>query len=877
MVLETDTHHGEDGADLAESYGTGEEAKNSFIAEGGHGEEGSEHHEVHDAYAVLLPWFVQALGVIVFFILTRQIHGLPYTAILFVVGLFMGYGASRTGATDQLTSSIILWTNIDSEVLFCVFLPGLLFKDAFETNVHLFVASLWQLLILAFPLVLAGTMLTGLVAQYAFPYGWSFYQCLTLGCILSATDPVAVAALLNEVGAPPRLKVHIAGESLLNDGSAVVFFFVFGDIFLHELDIGLGRSLTVGEAFAVFFRMSLGGTAVGLAYAFLLVMILYKLDRKMEREEIVLQVAATVTIAYLSFYTSEVICGMSGVIAVVACGIATRAFGAGMINDWQVMESFWGLVEHLLNTLIFALGGMVFGEILARENFWNGRDWGYLILLYVAVNVIRFLLMFAYYPAHKRIGLGTNWQEVVFSSWGGLRGAVGITLALALDNQVFEATDDLDKHELTTKMFGMVGGIALLTLIINGTSCGPLLAKLGLGDTSDARKRIVALAEEATRRRVLDDFLHLMTDERFHFVDFALVVHHCPLLKDLTADELKTALEHNKESVHPSVYKTPNLDRVLPYIKDSVSVRTSMAKARAEFFSPSMAGAILRPEHVDTIEEGGMTSEEASPQSVASDLIRDTRLMFVELLRAAYTAQIKDGELDPREYNGFLVHGLFQGLDFAQDAVSNGDPLCDWSSMQIGSSKFVYKAEHYGNQIMRCCCTREGTAKARLEKLGDTKPFEYQQMRLDVLRALSFIDAHKEAQSRLQDEFIGRTSGTDDAAVAFRAVMAESRLEVRKAKEVLGLKNKKKLKHVISHYLCTILQNKTARYVNVLCESGVLLQKEARHFLEEIEHHIREVRKCPLDKHPGSIDFADEVDIQDWRRARRRVKQKSFL
>lgn len=337
-----------------------------------HGEE--EEEEIEPAHAVLLPWFVQAAGVVIYFVLTRYFHGIPYTCALFVVGVFMGAGAARTGLNDQLTDSITLWRSINSEVLFTVFLPGLLFKDAIEVNFHLFQASISQLLILAFPMVLAGTLLTACVAMYVFPYDWSFHLALTFGSILSATDPVAVAALLNEVGAPPRLKMHIAGESLLNDGSAVVFYTVFSGIFLSELNIGLGDDYSVGEAFLIFFRMSLGGASVGIAYALGLILMLRYLDRRYDHEDTVLQVAATVTVAYLSFYTSEVVCKMSGVIAVVVTGIVTKAFGGGLISDWNVMDSFWVLLEHLLNTLLFALGGIVFGNIVADKEYgWRGR------------------------------------------------------------------------------------------------------------------------------------------------------------------------------------------------------------------------------------------------------------------------------------------------------------------------------------------------------------------------------------------------------------------------------------------------------------------------------------------------------------------------
>ena len=120
--------------------------------------------------------------------------------------------------------------------------------------------------------------------------------------------------------------------------------------------------------------MALGGVSVGIAYALGLIFLLRRLDRRYDHEDTVLQVASTVMVAYLSFYTSEVVCKMSGVIAVVVTGIVTKAFGGGLINDWKVMNSFWSLLEHLLNTLLFALGGAIFGQIIADKEFgWNGK------------------------------------------------------------------------------------------------------------------------------------------------------------------------------------------------------------------------------------------------------------------------------------------------------------------------------------------------------------------------------------------------------------------------------------------------------------------------------------------------------------------------
>jgi NhaP-type Na+/H+ or K+/H+ antiporter len=142
--------------------------------------------------------------------------------------------------------------------------------------------ALPQLLILAFPMVLTGTVLIALVAHYALPYGWPMSLTATLGAILSSTDPVAVGSVLKSAGATPRLQMHISGESLLNDGSAVVFFFIFSTMFLAEN--GVGDTIDWGEGCVIFVRMVFGGTAVGLVFATALLLILYELDRRLEPE-----------------------------------------------------------------------------------------------------------------------------------------------------------------------------------------------------------------------------------------------------------------------------------------------------------------------------------------------------------------------------------------------------------------------------------------------------------------------------------------------------------------------------------------------------------------------------------------------------------------
>lgn len=244
--------------------------------------------------------------------------------------------------------------------------------------------------------VLGGTTLTALVLKFVFPPNVvipdfpdpSFDWCMMVGAILAATDPVAVAVLLNELGAPPRLKVrgdgvrqlcpplrcfpdffcfvccvvfpqvHISGESLLNDGSAFVFYSIFKLRFFYLLGVdGIGEDVGWGRGFALFFRLAFGGAAIGLAFGLGECVLLFGLKRRLSSEENVVQVATTITVAYLAFFTSEIVAGCSGIVAVVVCGIVVKTFGETLHNNHHLTHDFWHITEHLLNTLLFFLAG----------------------------------------------------------------------------------------------------------------------------------------------------------------------------------------------------------------------------------------------------------------------------------------------------------------------------------------------------------------------------------------------------------------------------------------------------------------------------------------------------------------------------------------
>lgn len=147
--------------------------------------------------------------------------------MLLVTGIFFGYCRESLGAFGD---SVSLISNMSPHMILLVFIPVLLFESAFNCDWHVFSKSLGNILLLAGPGVLWGAFIIAFIFKVVLGYGeddLTWYEALTLGCVLSATDPVAVVALLKELGASIQFNLLVEGESLLNDGTAMVFFMLF--------------------------------------------------------------------------------------------------------------------------------------------------------------------------------------------------------------------------------------------------------------------------------------------------------------------------------------------------------------------------------------------------------------------------------------------------------------------------------------------------------------------------------------------------------------------------------------------------------------------------------------------------------------------------
>ena len=253
----------------------------------------------------------------------------PYTVLLLFSGMAIGWihrywlceandGAGILDAFGGLGHSINKWRTINPHYVLYLFLPPLIFASAHHVDYHVISRSIVHIGYLATVGVVISAFLTACVAKYVFWwYEFSWVTALTFGSMLAATDPVAVVALLADLGAPKTLSLLIEGESLFNDGTAYVFFMLF-------MRFMKGEDPTWYSIPLYFLQLAGGGMAIGWVVGLIMNFLLkHTTNAKSE-------IMVTVTCAYSTFIIAEAF-GTSGVLAVVLLGFTMAKGGQAYV------------------------------------------------------------------------------------------------------------------------------------------------------------------------------------------------------------------------------------------------------------------------------------------------------------------------------------------------------------------------------------------------------------------------------------------------------------------------------------------------------------------------------------------------------------------
>lgn len=390
---------------------------------------------VVEEIVILLLFIATLVGIV-----ARRLR-VPYTVGLVLMGLAL---ALLPQVNVQVPRNLILG----------LLVPPLIFEAAFDLNINDLRRNLAPIMAWAIPGVVLTMLLVGGVVSWGTKLPITL--ALVFGALVAATDPVAVIALFSTIGVPKRLQVLLEGESLFNDGTAIVIF-------------GLVTTVAITGEFSLingildFLRIAGGGFVIGIILGALISQMIGRIDDHL------IETTLTTVLAFGSYLVAEEIFHVSGVLAVVAAGLVNGNIGPrGMSPTTRIVVfNFWEYVGFIANSFAFLLIGLQI-DLPVLLIYWQP-----IITAILAVLVARAVVIYGLAWIGRDIPL--RWQHVLY--WGGLRGAISLALALGLPTVL------AGREQLQVMAFGVV----VFTLLVQGFSMGSLVRRMELIHRSETQ------------------------------------------------------------------------------------------------------------------------------------------------------------------------------------------------------------------------------------------------------------------------------------------------------------------------------------------------------------------------------------------------------
>jgi CPA1 family monovalent cation:H+ antiporter len=496
-------------------------------------------------------------------IVTQRLR-IPYSIGLVLVGL----GLTFVGQIPVLS--------ITPEIILALLVPPLVFEAAFHLNFTDLRRDLPVILALAILGVILTTLLVGGLVSITAGIGLS--TAMIFGALIAATDPVAVIALFRTIGAPKRLQVLLEGESLLNDGTAIVLFNLM-------LGIAITGRFNFGISVVQFFIVAGGGIVVGLIAGILVSQLIGRIDNHL------IETMLTTILAYGSYLIAEYFFGVSGVLAVVAAGLYSGHFGPkGMSPTTRIVVfNFWEYAAFLANSFIFLIIGLQINLDLLIK---NAQAIGWAIL---AVLIARAVTVYGLSWIGK--GIDFRWKNIIF--WGGLRGAISLALALSLP------IDIPNRAQLQSMAFGVV----LFSLVVEGLTMKPLIHWSGLIRKNAAQRDYEKHHAKAIALRFAQTRIKQLNREG--------------LISDYTWRIVKPFLDDQSKALADTIHTVLETDPGLHQEELSDTWREALRSQRSTLASLFRDNIISEETYEDLVSE--VDIQLANPQSTWPELVKDEK------------------------------------------------------------------------------------------------------------------------------------------------------------------------------------------------------------------------------------------------------------
>jgi CPA1 family monovalent cation:H+ antiporter len=466
-------------------------------------------------------------------IVARQLR-VPYTVGLVVMGVVL---------------TLLPEVNVDipPNLILSFLVPPLIFEAAFHLNLDDLRRNLAPILALAVPGVVVTMLLVGAVVAWG--TGIPLPYALVFGALVAAIDPVAVISLFRRMGVPKRLQVILEGESLLNDGTAIVLFGLVSMLALKQTEFNLIFSIVD------FIRIAGGGLLVGYTLGTLISQAISRID------DYLIETTLTSILAFGSYLLAEEIFHVSGVLAVVAAGLVNGNIGPkGMSPTTRIVVfNFWEYFGFLANSFIFLLIGLQI-DLQKMLAFWPRIG-----IAILAVLIARAVTVYGLAWVGRDIPL--RWQHVL--NWGGLRGAISLALALSLPAALGPAREELQV---------MAFGVVVFTLLVQGFTMTRLVRGLRLSEQSAMQAEYERRHARAVAVRAAFDHLARMRREG--------------LLSDHTWEILSPILQQHSQALVAAVKEVMLADPSVEAEEMDTARRESLRAQRSALTSLLKDGVI---------------------------------------------------------------------------------------------------------------------------------------------------------------------------------------------------------------------------------------------------------------------------------------------
>jgi monovalent cation/hydrogen antiporter len=410
----------------------------------------------------LEPALITILAVVIALLIAAQWARVPYPILLVIGGLAL---ALAPGIPE---------VELDPDLVLLIILPPLLYAAAYFTPLRELRRNVGQVSLLAIGLVLATMVVVAAVAHAALDFGWA--EAFVLGAIVAPTDPVAATAIASRLGAPGRIVTIVEGESLINDGTALVAY-------KFAVAAVVTGSFSLLEASGEFVVNAAGGIAIGIAIGALVAAVRRRLDNPP------VEVTIALFTAYFAYLPAESI-GVSGVLAAVTVGIYMGRLTSRLTSPTTRIQghAVWEIVSFVLNSALFVLVGLQLPVVIDGTDGLDGELVAQGALVAATVIAVRIAWVFplTYLPRvparrRRRLGPGPPWRETLVVAWTGMRGAVSLAAALALPF----ATDAGAAFPSRDLIIFLAFSVILATLVLQGLTLAPLIRVLGLHGRED--------------------------------------------------------------------------------------------------------------------------------------------------------------------------------------------------------------------------------------------------------------------------------------------------------------------------------------------------------------------------------------------------------